>query len=308
MPNAHFKNENNALAAQRSSTLTYCLQRPALMPFQRSRKSRNQIMPGVFALTRSGDICVHSYTAPEAGWLVNTHIIETGTQLLVVDAQYTLDYAREVVAYAATLGKPIARLYVTHYHPDHILGAAAIPASIHALEEVARKIEAVGDRVAGEEHEKMGSAIPIHAERVRHIVAPGLETIDGVRLEFIQVKHAETEDALLIGLPEHGILITQDVVYNGVHVFIGEHAFDGWTAALDYCQKLPYDKILPGHGAPGGPELYEAMRTYLDAARSALAQAADGPDLRARLIEIFPDHRGRVLLEHQMRFLFKPAA
>src|ERR1700744_3422168 len=94
MPNAHFKNENNALAAQRSSTLTYCLQRPALMPFQRSRKSRNQIMPGVFALTRSGDICVHSYTAPEAGWLVNTHILETGTQLLVVDAQYTLDYAR----------------------------------------------------------------------------------------------------------------------------------------------------------------------------------------------------------------------
>lgn len=265
-------------------------------------------MPGVFALTRSGDICVHSYTAPEAGWLVNTHIIETGKQLLVVDAQYTLDYAREVAAYAATLGKPITRLYITHYHPDHILGAAAIAAPIYALKEVADKLDAVGDRVAGEEHEKMGDAIPSHAERVGHIVAPGLETIDGVRLDFIQVRHAETEDALLVGLPEHGILITQDVVYNGVHVFIGEHEFDGWRAALAYCRGLPYDTILPGHGAPGGHALYDAMLTYLDAARSALAQATDGPDLKARLIERFPDHRGRVLLEHQMRFLFKPAA
>jgi hypothetical protein len=58
------------------------------------------------------------------------------------------------VAYAGTLGKPITRLYITHYHPDHLLCAPAFPSAIYALASVAAKIDAVGDRVAAEEHEK----------------------------------------------------------------------------------------------------------------------------------------------------------
>ena len=73
-------------------------------------------------------------------------------------------------SYADALGKPISRLYVTHYHPDHLLGAAAFPAPILALAEVKEKIDAVGDRVAREEHEKFPETIPLcrETERDRH--------------------------------------------------------------------------------------------------------------------------------------------
>ena len=136
----------------------------------------------------------------------------------------------------------------------------------------------------------------------------GTEVIDGVRFEFFRLQHAETENALMVGLPDHGVLITQDLIYNRVHVFIGERAFDSWAAVLQSTQALNYDTLLPGHGAPGGPELYCAMQRYLDTARDTLAKASNGPDLKALLIAAFPDHRGRVLLDHQMRFLFpKPA-
>ena len=100
-------------------------------------------MLGEIALTRSGELCVHTYTAPDDGWCVNSHIVETANGLVVVDAQYTMTYAREVVAYAAGLGKTIARLYVTHYHPDHLLGASAFSCPIYALPAVAAKIDAV---------------------------------------------------------------------------------------------------------------------------------------------------------------------
>jgi glyoxylase-like metal-dependent hydrolase (beta-lactamase superfamily II) len=263
---------------------------------------------GEMTLTRSGEICIHTYTAPEDGWCVNSHIVETATGLVVVDAQYTLSYAREVVAYAATLDKPITRLYITHYHPDHVLGAAAFASPIYALASVAAKIDAIGDRVAVEEHEKLGDVIPTRAERPNHIVAPGIDAIDGVRFEFLHLQHAETEDALMVGLPDHGVLITQDLIYDRVHVFIGEHAFDSWSAALQSTQALDYDTLLPGHGSPGGPELYGAMQQYLDEAREALSKSASGAELKSRLIATFPNHRGRVLLDHQMRFLFpKPA-
>jgi glyoxylase-like metal-dependent hydrolase (beta-lactamase superfamily II) len=259
-------------------------------------------------LTRSGEVCIHTYTAPEAGWCVNSHIIETARQLVVVDAQYTLPFAQEVVAYAATLGKPITRLYITHYHPDHVLGAAVFSSPIYAPAPVAAKIYAVGDRIAAEGREKLGDVIPTRAERPNQIVTPGTDVVDDVRFEFLHLEHAETEDALMVGLLDHGVLITQDLIYNRVHVFVGEHAFDNWATALQNTQALDYDTILPGHGSPGGPELYGAMQQYLDTARDALTKSESGAELKSRLIAAFPNHRGRVLLDHQMRFLFpKPA-
>ena len=117
-------------------------------------------MLGTISMTRSDGVGVHTYTAPQDGWCVNTHIFELARQLLVLDAQYMLKYAREVLGYATTLGKPITRLYISHYHPDHLLGAAAFSAPIYALPEVKAKIEAAGDRVAAEEHEKHGDLIP----------------------------------------------------------------------------------------------------------------------------------------------------
>ena len=81
-------------------------------------------MQGTVSLTDRGDVKIHTYTAPEDGLLVNTHLIELPSQLIAIDAQYGLPYAAEAVAYARSLGKPISRLYVSHEHPDHFFGAA----------------------------------------------------------------------------------------------------------------------------------------------------------------------------------------
>lgn len=261
-------------------------------------------MFGEMTLTRSGEVCVHTYTAPEDGWCVNSHIVETEKGLIVVDAQYKLPYAHEVTAYAAGLGKAIKRLYLSHFHPDHILGACAFSCPTYALGVVAAKIAAVGDRVASQEHEKHGEAIPTRAKQPDHAFAPGLEIIEGTRFEFLHLQHAETADALMVGLPDCGVLITQDLIYNGVHVFVGEHAFDNWATALQRTQALDYDTLLPGHGSPGGPELYGTMLQYLDVARNAYAKSDSGDELKTRMVTAFPHYRGRVLLDHQARFLF----
>jgi hypothetical protein len=131
-----------------------------------------------------------------------------------------------------------------------------------------------------------------------------MDVIEGTRFEFLRLRHAETEDALMIGLPDHRVVITQDLIYNNVHAFIGEQAFDSWGLALEKYRALPYDRIFPGHGAPGGLELYDAMARYLTVARAALFEASDPADLKQRLISAFPQFGGRALLDHQMRFLF----
>jgi glyoxylase-like metal-dependent hydrolase (beta-lactamase superfamily II) len=265
-------------------------------------------MVGKMSLTQSDNLTIHTYTAPDDGWNVNSHIIELATQLIIIDAQYMLPYAQEVVSYAQRLMKPITRLYISHYHPDHLLGAVAFDAAIYALQEVKAKIEVSGDRVAAEEHEKHPDRIPTRAERPTQIVEPSSEVIDGVRLSFILLQHAETENSLMIGIPDKKILITQDLVYRGVHAFIAERAFDTWLAGLHYYKQLPFEHVLPGHGAPGGTELYEQMSHYLVTARGLLSKSTNGDDLKSRLIAAFPDFTGIAMLDHQRRFLFPPIA
>jgi glyoxylase-like metal-dependent hydrolase (beta-lactamase superfamily II) len=262
-------------------------------------------MLGTTTVSQHGGMRVHTYTAPDDGWRVNTHILELTRQLLVIDAQYTLPYAREVLAYAQTLGKPISRLYITHYHPDHLLGAVVFQVPVYALAEVKAKIEAVGDRVASEEHEKCRDIVAPYPERPGHVVVPGIEKIDGTRVEFIRLQHAETENALMIALPDQGILITQDLVYHHVHVFVGEKAFDTWTRALEAYREVGYAKILPGHGLPGGPELYDEMLYYLSVVRDEYSKGENGEGNSSRPAVGLPGKRPMSLVRlpksHQRR-------
>jgi glyoxylase-like metal-dependent hydrolase (beta-lactamase superfamily II) len=265
-------------------------------------------MTGSWNITRHSSVSIHTFTAPEAGWLVNSHIVELPSQLFVVDAQYTLPFAMEVVRYATNLNKPLTRLYVTHYHPDHLLGASAFNAPLYALSSVAEKIAAVGDRVASEEHEKVGDDIPEKSRRVDHHIEEGEEIVDDVRIIYRRLCGAETEDALVIALPDARTIIVQDLVYNRVHPFFGERRFDSWRTALKEYSKLPYEIILPGHGVPGGVETYDQMLEYLGFAEDALAKATDRADFKRRLLERFPGHGGVKIAEHQLRFLFKQPA
>jgi len=261
-------------------------------------------MLGTWAATRTELPIVHTFTAPEDGRLVTSHIIELPSQLLVVDAQYTLVYAQEVARYAAALNQPLTRLYVTHYHPDHLLGAAAFDAPLFTLASVAEKIAAAGDRVAHEEHEKVGDYIPAKARQPDRRIEEGEEIIDGVRIQHRRLRSAETEDALIVALPDAGAIIVQDLVYDRAHLFLGERQFDGWRTALKQHCALPYDIVLPGHGVPGDKALYDAMIDYPDFAESALKQPTTAAEFKQRILARYPDYGGGKVLDHQLRFLF----
>ncbi|WP_084801102.1 MBL fold metallo-hydrolase [Bradyrhizobium sp. Tv2a-2] len=261
-------------------------------------------MPGIWNVAAGSRLAIHSFTAPEDGWLVNSHIMEFPGQLFVVDTQYRLSYAREVARYAAELKKPLTRVYVTHYHPDHLLGAGEFNAPLFTLPNVARKIAAAGGRVASEEHEKIGADVAVIARQPDHQIEASDETIDGVHVEHRLLRGAETEDALTIAIPDEGKIIVQDLVYNRAHVFLGERRFDTWRASLQAHRDLPYREVFPGHGKPGDKTLYEEMEDYLDYSEEALHKSTTANDFKQRILDRFPNYGCGLVLDHQLRFLF----
>jgi len=73
---------------------------------------------------RTREVRIHTFVASFAyNNIANaTHIVETRNQLVLVDSQFLVPYARAFRDYADSLGKPIERLYVSHRHPDHWFG------------------------------------------------------------------------------------------------------------------------------------------------------------------------------------------
>jgi glyoxylase-like metal-dependent hydrolase (beta-lactamase superfamily II) len=274
-------------------------------------------MQGTITVTPAGAATVHTYTAPETGWRANSHIIELPSQAVLFDAPLTAGHAREVLAVAAGLGKPLTRLYISHAHPDHFASAAVIGAASYALGPVRDLIGRSGDLrikrgyTCTPGHD--GVALP-QARPVDHPVEPGAEErLDGVRLRFEAVAQAETDAQLAIALPDAGILITQDVLYNGVHLFLGEHAFGDWQEAITALEALPYETIIPGHGLPRGDGLpdgrgiYAANRHYLAVAARAFADASGPADLNQRLEAAFPSYGGTAMQGLQNFYLYPGA-
>ena len=239
-----------------------------------------------------GEVIIHTYTSPESGLEANTHIVELPTQLLVIDTQYAVPFAAEAAAYAATLGKPITRVYVTHAHPDHFFGAAEFAAPVHALAATKSTIETNGEMILSNNRATAGDVLPDKVTAPTEVVIPGEIIIDGIRLELMEFTDGEAGDALVIALPDQDVLIAQDLVYNNLHLFIAEGHLDHWLAIVDELRQrgrtTHMSIAVPEESGPGlveelhnanpqwkasyeGGRVHATGRDMDDAARIALA-------------------------------------
>jgi len=78
------------------------------------------------------------------------------------------------------------------------------------------------------------------------------------------------------------------------YVFRGEKSFE----------TLPYTRILPGHGAPGGKELFAQMRECMTAREERVLANDTAEGFVQRMRAALPSFDGDVLLHHPLRFLF----
>lgn len=254
-------------------------------------------MKGTITIIDKGDVRVHSYMAPASSLNVTTQLIETPGRLVAVDGQVTIADADEVVAYVKGLGKPLGRLIVSHAHPDHYQGAARFHAPIHALAIVRDQMAARGDLL-----DITGVPIPAAQTAPTALITPGIEVIDDVPFVYEAVSGGETTDQLLIRLPEHGVLVAQDLVYHHTHSFVGNNDIARWQEILEKLADPAYDTILPGHGLPAGQEVFAEMLQYLQAARELLGD--DGQAYKQAIIDRFPTYGAPFVIDIGNLYLF----
>jgi hypothetical protein len=123
----------------------------------------------------------------------------------------------------------------------------------------------------------------------------GLE-LEGVALVPVEVGHTDTDATTMLHVPEMGLLVAGDVVYNGVHLYLTESGgvtgIDEWLAALDTAEALKPATVIAAHKDPrafDNPAQIQATRKYLTDARRLLESSESAEMFYEEMLRLHPN-------------------
>jgi len=262
-----------------------------------------------WTVIKNKNVKVHTYMSPTAMFANTSHIIELKNELIIVDGQFFAPYALELKKFTDSIGKPVTRFYISHDHPDHFIGFGdAFPdVKVYALAETKTSIEQTGQGVLEQRQAQFSPMIATKLNKPSVIQQPGEETIGNVKFIFEKSLNNESTVSLVIKLPELGVYIAQDIVYNKIHLFL-EGDTKGWETALNkIIKEKTYKIILAGHGKEGGEKLLKENLTYLAFVNETITKSKNKEEFKAAIIKKYSEYGGEQLVDIYLNYYLKPS-
>ena len=218
----------------------------------------------------------------------NNVVIDVGDGLLVVDANFPSGAKALMKDLSAISDKRVKYVFDTHHHGDHAYANAVwtrAGATTLAFVGVAEEMK----RYEPARWQEASSSRPDVAAVGDDTVEPPQETFSEVpyvlegtdrRVEFHHFGWAHTRGDGMVFLPEERILCTGDAIVNGAFNYTGDGNTGNWPSVIRKAEELKPERILPGHGPAGGPEIAAGQRRFFEELNATVEKAfADGTPL-----------------------------
>lgn len=261
---------------------------------------------------------VFAYVQPDGTWFLNnTGVLRGSRAAILVDQCGTIDRARAFLAAAERVAPgPVRALVNTHHHGDHTFGNCVVPEGACII----------GHHLARSEVLATGTAITAlfpGPDWGDIEVRPPMVTFDReltLWVDDLEVRlvhfgtPAHTTNDVVVWIPDHGVVFTGDLVFNGGTPFALQGSVAGWLEVIPRLRDLGASVVVPGHGPVTTPEGFDATEAYLrflsgtaaaafeagvtplEAARSVdlgeFADLADAERLAGNLHRAFSELRG----------------
>ncbi|MBS1677565.1 MAG: MBL fold metallo-hydrolase [Actinobacteria bacterium] len=217
----------------------------------------------------------------------NNSVLRVGGRLVLFDApQLPRDaqrWRREVEA----LGR-VDYLVNTDHHPDHTVGNRWLPGTVVAHARTRQRLARpeVGVDYLRELFGVIGpDSVPDlddYAPRLPEVTFEDELTL-WIEDAEVRLMHApgHTENTVMAYLPDSRILVAGDNVCEASLPAFQDANVVRLFDALDLAASLPFERLVPGHGAVVGPEGLDRFRTELRALVGAVGEAMDAGRSRA---------------------------
>ena len=248
---------------------------------------------------KTREVAEHVYVIPDqrVNVVPNIGIIVGERGVLVVDTGMGPRNAETVLGEVKKItSKPVAYLTITHFHPEHGMGAQAFPESTILIYPTAQKIEllekgpAMMKECSGVSPGIADLLKPVKL-RMPNVTFSEEAEIDlgGFPVRLLHWNSAHTRGDNFVYLPKQSIVFGGDVVINRFFPIMADSDSSGpnWIETLDHLQKLNPAIVVPGHGEVGDVGLITSMREYLvfvrDHVQEMKSQGSSVTEIETRL-------------------------
>jgi cyclase len=225
----------------------------------------------------------------------NNIIIEMKDYLIVVDANFPSGARAAMADVKKISSKPVKYVFDTHHHGDHAYGnpiwteAGATTLAYKGVADEMKRYEPQRWQDSAKQRKDVAELNRTTAEPPKQTFDKNLFVLtDGTRrVEFHFFGWAHTRGDGFVYLPKEQVLCTGDAVANGPYNYTADGNIGNWPNVVRKARKLKVTRVLPGHGAPGGPEVLAGQALYMTelhkAVKSAIGQGKKVEDIQASL-------------------------
>jgi glyoxylase-like metal-dependent hydrolase (beta-lactamase superfamily II) len=271
-------------------------------PQETAPLGHNQTQPAPLVQeNKTVQVSEHVYVIPDGrvNLVPNIGIIVGSRASLVVDAGMGPRNGQVVVRELAKVSKN-AQLYftTTHFHPEHVTGAQALPATTVVIRPAVQQEEV--DRKQPEFIHNFSQRTPEIKALLQDVKPRPPDIIfdreikldlGGITARIFTLGAAHTRGDTFVLVQDDGVLFTGDVVINRFFPIFPDADAGGksWLSILSQLEELQPRKIVPGHGEVGDATLIAKEHTYLQEVQTRVVELkgqGKSPEAAAQLLTV----------------------
>lgn len=270
---------------------------------------------GINSLLAAGESQLHLdvFTSTPHGYAVTSTLIYGDKELLLIDPQFLLSEARQVVEQIKATGRTLTTVYSTHAHPDHFLGVAAIleafpDAKYVVLPQVRERIVTAWPGRRNFWYPTYGDDLPSEQAILPEALTEPKLVLEGHELPITgEQVGLDGQGNSFVHIPQLDAVVTGDIVFNS-HLRPPADTAPLY-ATLASIAALNPKIVVAGHqakGADSDADVLQFIPAYIDAFRAARAESSNAAELVAKMKALYPGLGREDALEQAATQAFAP--
>jgi glyoxylase-like metal-dependent hydrolase (beta-lactamase superfamily II) len=233
-------------------------------------------------------------------WVTNSATLIFGDhEAVLVDTFTTIEQNETLIRWVKEHDRRLTHVYVTHGHGDHVYGVGQLLEAFPSARAVATAGTLTQARIQAQEEWRDGFWGKLFPGQIPTPVLPEVLhgdriALGGEQLHVIETGHTDTEGTTVLWVPDIGLVVAGDVVYNDTHMYLAEStkaSRNEWIRSLERIKELHPVVVVAGHKHPerdDDPQTIDDSIQYLEDFNEAESTASSALELYETVLKHHP--------------------